>query len=252
MSAVHAMPLPRSAMRIVPEIRCEKGSLGSDVVTVRCASKRVLKATVEVLAEGFRKGCVDIVQGIAVFMSPSGRHESAAHNASGLVEALCLAQGIAVVYRGSAKVSAGRAGKDAYPDESFLVGERAARYKRIESEAGEDAAETDLGNAPPDLVIEVEHTHYDPGKADIYRAAGVTELWDLATGAAGHPPRITSLQAHGGPQPSDTSRVLPPVRADALPAALAELKALGGVGGFGVRMGRDEPVAERLLKAASG
>ena len=131
--------------------------------------------------------------------------------------------------------------------ESFLIGERAARHRRIESEAGEDAAETDLGNAPPDLVIEVEH--YDPGKADIYRAAGVTELWDLATGAAGHSPRITSLQTHGGPQPSHASGVLPPVRADALPAALAELKALGGVGGFGVRMGRDEPVAERLLKA---
>ena len=252
MAEAHALPLPQPAKHILPEIRHEKGSLGSDVVAIRCGSKRMLKAAAEVLAESFRKGWVDLAQGIAVFMAPSRKHEVTAVSATGLVEALCLAKGIAVVSFKSTTVSAGEAGRDADPDESFLIGERAARFIRIKGKHGYDAAEADLGDAPPDLVVEVEHTHYDPAKADIYRAAGVKELWDLATGATGRSPQITDLQVDGGPQALEVSLVLPPIRADALSDALAELDALGGSVMFGVRMGRGEPVAERLLEVAGG
>jgi len=46
---------------------------------------------------------------------------------------------------------------------------------------------------PPDLAVEVEHTHQHPDKISIYRTCGVKELWDLATAAAGRAPEAVRL-----------------------------------------------------------
>lgn len=252
MAAAHAIPLPQQARRIMPEMMVEKGSLGSDVVAVKCGSKRTLQVVAEQLAESFRKGWIDFAQGIAVFMAPARNHETVGILAKELVEALCESQDIDVVGFGSTTVSAGVEAGSADPDESFLVGERATRYLGIDQAQGWAAANTDLGDAPPDLVVEVEHTHYDPNKVNIYRAAGVKELWDLATGATGRSPKITDLQAEGGPTPIETSRILPSIRADSLADAVDALRAIGGLRGFIRRHASGEPVAERLLAVASG
>ena len=252
MAADHAPPLPQQARHIMPEVMAGKGSLGSDVVAVKCGSKRTLQVVAEQLAESFRKGWVDFAQGIAVFIAPTRNHETVGILAKELVEALCESQDIDVVGFGSTTVSAGTEAGSADPDESFLVGERATRYLGIDQAEGWTAANADLGDAPPDLVIEVEHTHYDPNKVNIYRAASVKELWDLATGATGRSPKITHLQAEGSPQAIETSRILPSVRADSLADAVDALRTIGGLRGFIRRHANGEPVAEKLLAVASG
>ena len=84
----------------------------------------------------------------------------------------------------------------------------------------------------------------------MYRAVGVPELWELATGAARRSPRIVDLQAPGGARSIKTSQVLPGVRADRLLAAAAELRTIGGALAFARQMERGKPVVQRLLTAA--
>ena len=111
------------------------------------------------------------------------------------------------------------------------------------------AAVAELGNAPRDLVIEVEHTHRDTTKRQIHRDAGVRELWELATGASGREPAIWDLQDRDAPLRVDQSRVLPGARASALPKALTELRKMGGLVGLVRRMARGEPVDAEFIAA---
>ena len=64
------------------------------------------------------------------------------------------------------------------PDCAFLVGARARGYFAAQTE-GEDAACAYLENTPPDLVVEVEITNADEGKAERYAGMGVREVWRL-------------------------------------------------------------------------
>ena len=235
---------------LVPRCHKETGSLGSDMLALCGGSPQVLKAMVEGLATEFRKGWYDLTAGIAVFMAPSRAHEFTSRQAIELVKALFHAKAIAVVDMGATTIQADHGNKSLEPDESFLIGERAARFLQIDSEQGLEAALDDVGEEPPDLAVEVEHTHYDPGKIEVYRAVGVPELWELATGAARRAPRILDLQAEGGARPVATSRLLPGVSAERLPAAAAELRNIGGLVEFVRRMERGERVDRRLLAAA--
>ncbi len=148
------------------------------------------------------------------------------------------------------KAPDGSSGGD--PDESFLIGERATRYRRVETTEGVGAAMALIEGQPPNLAIEVEHTSHRPDKISIYRACGVKELWDLATATAGRTPMIYDLQAEGGPRSRPSSDILPGVRADRLPAAVDTLRGIGGPLVFAEKRARGEPVDRRLLGAASG
>ena len=64
------------------------------------------------------------------------------------------------------------------PDCAFYVGERARAYSRALRQ-GEAAADTFLEQTPPDLVVEVEITDADGGKAERYADVGVREMWRL-------------------------------------------------------------------------
>ncbi len=76
--------------------------------------------------------------------------------------------------------------------------------------------------------IEVEHTHYDKAKRDLYKAAGVAEMWELATPQSGRPSVILDLRRSVDPQPLFSSNLLPGVVAGRLNEALLLLERLGG------------------------
>ena len=244
-----ACPLPVERVQVIPEWREDTGSLGSATLEVSGGDREVLGAIVDCLARRFRKSWYDLARGVAVFMAPSGMHESHSRESLELVRALCECQGLAVVGMGATTARAPH-GAGADPDESFFIGRRAERFLEIRRSSGLEAAVAEMENEPRDLVVEVEHSHRDQHKRGIYRDAGVSELWELATRAAGRAPAIWDLLAPDAPVEMDQSRVLPGVRADALPAAMAELAAVGGLVGLVRGMARGEAVDRRLLTVA--
>ena len=102
------------------------------------------------------------------------------------------------------------------------------------------------------LATEFRKSWFDlaGGKVTIYRDLGVLELWELATGAVQRAPRILDLQAEGAARAIPISRIVPGVQAERLPAAVAELKEIGGLVAFVERKALGEPVVEWLLAAA--
>ena len=65
------------------------------------------------------------------------------------------------------------------PDCAFYVGKRARGYLAALTEGGEAAAEAFIERTAPDLVVEVEITSADAGKAERYGEMEVRELWRL-------------------------------------------------------------------------
>ena len=228
------------------------GNLESQVLSLAADDPRVLSRFVDDLGSGFRKVWFDLVRGFAEFMSPSQAHEFTSRDVHDLILALCHARGIDVVDMRSTCIKAPDGSSGGDPDESFLIGERATRYRRLETNEGVGAAMDMIEGQPPDLAIEVEHTRHHPDKISIYRACGVKELWDLATAVVGRAPVIYELQAEGGPRLRPDSDILPGVSAERLPAAVAALRDIGGPLAFAEKRARGETVDRRLLGAAGG
>ena len=243
-------PLPVRQDDALPTWHESTGPLGSGVVSLRGGDPGVFRAWTTYLAKRFRKGWYDLAEGVAVFMAPSAAHEVKASDVANLVLALCRCKGLAVVHMRSttSKTEDGQQGAD--PDESFFVGEKAERFQSLADRYGIDRAVAEMEGVPRDLVIEVEHMHYEPEKVKVYRRAGVLELWDLGTAKARRGPAIWALQEPGGGRSVATSRVIEGVRVDRVAAATEELRALGGFGDFVERRALGDPVAERLLAAA--
>ena len=239
---------------IAPEMIREIGSLGSPVLALRGGHPDVLERMADLYAERFRKSWRDLKSGIAVFMAPTRTHEFTSKKADGLAQALCLARGLAVVALGAATIrSIDGARRRGDPDESFFIGEKAERCLGMQR-AGLSDEEIDdvLADEPTDLAVEVEHTHYESTKRDIYRRAGVRELWEVATAFAGKNTAIIDLQAPDGPCPVAVSSLIPGGRADGLDKALDVLREIGGYGDFREALALGEPVVGRLLAAAEG
>ena len=235
---------------VSPELSA--GNLDSRVLSVVADNPRVLRRLVEDLGGGFRKVWYDLVGGFAEFMSPSQAHEFTSRDARDLILALCHAQGLDVVDMGATSITAPDGSRGGDPDESFLIGERATRYRRMEAAEGVDAAMESIEGQAPDLAIEVEQTSHQPGKVNVFRICGVKELWDLATEGAGRGPVIYDLQAEDGPHARAASRILQSVHAERLPASAHTLREIGGPLAFAEQRARGEPVAQRLLGVASG
>ena len=132
------------------------------------------------------------------------------------------------------------------PDESFFVGAKAERYRSLLHEGGLAFANEALADEPADLAVEVEHTRHESAKRDIYRRAGVHELWEFA----GKDKAIIDLRARSGPRSVEVSKVVPGVRAARLDGTLQVLRKIGSYGDFCAALARREPVGERLLAAA--
>ncbi|MCY4212720.1 MAG: Uma2 family endonuclease [Gammaproteobacteria bacterium] len=248
---VDGVPEWLTADPVAPDLSWEKGSLGSVVLALKGGDPEVLKAMAGCYAKRFRKSWRDLRGGLAVFMAPSRAHERRSRNSSGLVEALCAAMGLPVVALASTTLHGRGSGRQGEPDESFYVGEKAAEYQRMErSGVGEDELDAWADGQPADLVVEVEHTHYEAAKRSIYRDAGIRELWEIVTPQAGRETAITNLQGNVGAEPVGVSEVVPGVCADGIKDALDVLREIGGLSQFMLAMGAGEPVASRVLDAS--
>ncbi len=159
-----------------------------------------------------RRVFVDPVNGLIAMMSPSSVHDIHAEGVSDLVKAVADVGG-----RRRASLRS-TTWKDQDPDGGERRGEADACFyfdgkadgyfaalavSDAEAEAWADAN-------PPDLVVEVEHTHGDPGKPDFYRDLGVPEMWRLDAGPDGLlRVEFLGLQAPEGPEPMAGSAILP-------------------------------------------
>ena len=239
---------------VAPEVIWETGSLGSPVLALRGGHPDALRTMADLYAERFRKSWRDIKRGIAVFIAPQRAHGTTSHDSFELVAALCAANGLAVASLLDSTIEApgDETNRKGEPDQSFFIGETAAGYLAIKRRNGLEAANDAFADTPADLAVEVEHTHYDAAKRGIYRAAGVAELWEIATALTGKETAIVDLQAPGGPRETPVSSVVPGVRADGLDEALLVLREIGGLVELARADARGEPVAERLLAAAGG
>ena len=156
------------------------GPLGSSIHVLRADAQ-----TVEQLAEidwnrHFRRVCLDPVRGLITLMSPSRLHEDLSDIFGDIVDAAADALGCASKGLRSTRLR-GRGeppGTGMEPDCTFYVGERADGYQTALTE-GEAAADAFLEHTAPDLVVEVELTNADAGKAERYGQMGVRELWRL-------------------------------------------------------------------------
>ena len=243
-------PLPVKHEDALPAWRESTGSLGSGVVSLRGGDPGVFRAWTKYLSDRFRKGWYDLTAGVAVFMAPSVAHEVKASDIANLILALCRCKPLAVVHLRSATSQTEDQQQSADPDESFFIGEKAERFRSLEARSGVDRAIAEMKDVPRDLVVEVEHMHYEPKKVAVYRRAGARELWDVGTTEAKREPAIWDLQAEGGSRVVEASRLIEGVRSDRLVEATAELRAIGGFGDFVEKNALGEPVAQRLLAAA--
>ena len=156
------------------------GPLGSSIHVLRADAQ-----TVEQLAEidwnrHFRRVCLDPVRGLITLMSPSRLHEDLSDIFGDIVDAAADSLGCASKGLRSTRLR-GRGeppGTGMEPDCTFYVGERADGYQTALTE-GEAAADAFLEHTAPDLVVEVELTNADAGKAERYGQMGVRELWRL-------------------------------------------------------------------------
>ena len=226
-----------------------KGNLGFSTLTlVDATPDEVLRVVAEHAEESLRKW-YDARAGIVQFRSATtSRHELLSGDTNDLVMALCAVADVAVEWRGRTTVRGRNRAAD--PDQSYFIGAKAERFRSLENRAGRDAAIDAMEDVPPDLVVEAEHTYGAELKPALYAGAGVPESWEVATGRRERNPTIHDLQADGDPRIVATSRVLPGLRADRLPDAVAEVRALGGYGGFMQSMLPYPAVAEHLRRAA--
>ena len=172
------------------------GALGSAVVIVREKEARALLAAIKELPSEFRRCWYHQPAGIAALMATSIRHELSAVDANDLVKVFCHTAGLAFVALGSTTAQSEDRCYSVDPDESFLIGERATRFLRIESTDGQEAAIADLGAQPQDLAVEVERGISQVGILVPLDAAALDALqrWAERT-SAGSARRMTTLEA---------------------------------------------------------
>ena len=148
----------------------------------------VLRADTETIAalaavdwnRHFRQVCLDPVRGLITLMAPSNRHEDLTSVFDDLVEAagFILAGAARKLRSPRLRGTDEPPGTGMEPDCAFYVGGRARGYYAACKE-GDSAVEAYLEHTAPDLVVEVEVTNADEGKAERYGEMGVRELWRL-------------------------------------------------------------------------
>jgi len=108
-------------------------------------------------------------KGTLEIMSPSERHEYRKSILGSLVEILTEELNLDLVRLGSTTWKKRKNSQGAEPDESFYI----ASCERIRNKH-----EIDLDtDPPPDLVIEIDVSHYSRNKFAIYAGLGVPEFW---------------------------------------------------------------------------
>ena len=156
------------------------GPLGSTIHVLRADADTIAELAAIDWNRCFRRVCLDPVRGIITLMAPSFRHEDLSEIIGNVVDDVGDAITSATKGIRSTRLR-GRGeppGTGMEPDCAFYVGERARGFYVARAE-GEAAADAFVERTAPDLVVEVEITHADEGKAERYGQMGVRELWRL-------------------------------------------------------------------------
>ena len=125
-----------------------------------------------------RRVCVDPLRGEVMLMAPSWSHEEMSRYVFRLVESAATALSTPCAAGGGTTWSP-PGPRRVEADESFYLGEAAERLRDAKRERRAEIVDAFVTANPPQLVVEVERTHGDTGKPDIYRALGVIEMWRI-------------------------------------------------------------------------
>ncbi len=190
---------------------CHKGPLGSTFYALQADSETVVRLASIDWSREFSRVCIDHVRGLIVCMSPSWHHEKLGKLIEDVVDQASDALG---QFSESFRATRYRAPSDPpgtglEPDCSFIVGDKVEGYLDA-LKAGEAAVDDYLERTPPDLVVEVELTHFDRGKAMRYGQIGVREFWQVRV--VGEPTEVSieilQLDPRKPPEPVRTSQIL--------------------------------------------
>ena len=187
------------------------GPLGSTIHVLRADAGTIAELAAIDWNRHFRRVCLDPVRGIITLMAPSHPHEDLAETLRDIVSAAGSAiTGTIKSIRSTRLRGRGEPpGTGMEPDCAFYVGERARGYFAARAE-GDEALEAYVERTAPDLVVEVEITHADAGKAERYGEIGVRELWRLHGRKGTRELRVELLALCAGTAPRrlDASEVL--------------------------------------------
>ena len=208
------------------------GPLGSTIHVLRADAGTIAELAAIDWSRHFRRVCLDPVRGIIVLMSPSYPHEDLAQILGDIVDAAgSLISGVTKGLRSTRlRRPSEPPGTGMEPDCAFYVGERAKGYFAALDE-GDEAEAAFVERTAPDLVVEVEITNADEGKAARYGEMGVREMWRLhgRKGTKALRAEFLALDAAGtAPHLIESSQVLQGLTPDDVCAAVK-----------GVRVGRN-------------
>ena len=156
------------------------GPLGSTVHVLRADADTIAELAAIDWNRHFGRVCLDPVRGLITLMSPSFPHEDLAKILDDIVDAAgSLIAGATKGLRSTRLRGRDEPpGTGMEPDCAFYVGDRAKGYFAALGE-GDEAEAAFVERTAPDLVVEVEITNADKGKAERYGEMGVRELWRL-------------------------------------------------------------------------
>ena len=188
-----------------------EGPLGSTFHVLRADAGTIAELAAIDWSRYFPRVCLDPVRGVITLMSPSRAHG----DLSGILDQVVGAAGSVLTGAARGLGSARLRKRDEppgtglEPDCEFYVGERVGGYLAALAE-GEEAADAYFERVPPDLVVEVEITHADAGKAERYGEMGVREMWRLHGRKGTRELRVEFLALRPGAPPRgiDVSAVL--------------------------------------------
>ncbi len=211
----------------VPAATMIEGPLGSTFHVLRADAETVAALAAVDWNRHFRPVSLDPVRGLITLMAPSFLHDNLVGILEDVVDIASDALRRSSFATRSTRLRRRGDPPDTglEPDCAFYVGERAERFRAAVAE-GMDAADAFLEEIWPDLVVEVEVTSADEGKAERYAEMQVRELWRLhgrkgtkelraeflALRPDGPPRVLAASEVLGGLAPADVCEAVEPVR----------------------------------------
>ena len=187
------------------------GPLGSTIHVLRADAGTIAELAAIDWNRHFPRVCLDPVRGVITLMAPSRLHEDLSDILGDIVKdaGSTIAGAIKSIRSTRLRGRGEPPGTGMEPDCTFYVGERARGYYAALAE-GEAMLDAYVERIAPDLVVEVEITHADAGKAERYGELGVRELWRLhgRKGTRELRAELLALRSGSAPRPLDASVVL--------------------------------------------
>lgn len=153
-----------------------------------------------------KRVCIDVARGHVSYVVPGSDHECHAWAINNLIQ--YYAEYLGLDASGLLGTRWQAPGKGMEADASYYIGEKVGLFRAAKQAGkGEDFTK----RMPPDLVVEVDVSSENKGKAKMYRRQGTLEMWrlDAVQGGKLKAVRILDLQADGGVRDMHESRVLP-------------------------------------------